>query len=125
MKTPIFFSSVPSAVVFCLLLGWSHPPAFGSQQNAQQTTEGILHQQQAAQRRQRVEQLEQVIQHYQIMEKVYTVGSRGISPGFNPTGRRDMVERVKRAIQYFTRKEHELEQQAAAEERPAQYVQRP
>ena len=59
------------------------------------------------------------------METIYSVGSRGVSPGFNYSGRRDMVERVKRVIADFTQEKQELEHQAAQEERRAQTARHP
>jgi hypothetical protein len=74
---------------------------------------------------QEVEQLEQAIKGSMIMENIYSVGSRGVSPGFNYSGRRDMVERVKRVVANFTQAKQGLEQQAAQEERRAQNARHP
>jgi len=124
MKTPIFVTSAITVAALCLLPFWQCNLAFAGPQEKKNITDKVYHQEKAAQYRQEAEQLQQAIQRYQIMEEIYQKGSRGISPGFNSGGRRDMVERVKRVMQYFTQEEHELEQQAAEEEQLAQCSQR-
>lgn len=110
-----------AAVVYCLLC-WSSAPVFAALRDALPTTASADHWRQAAQYRQEAERVQQVIRRYQILKEIYTTGSRGISPGFNPLGRREMVERVQRVIQYFTQEEHDLEQRAADEEQLAQHT---
>ncbi len=124
MKTPIFVTSAITAAALCLLPFWQCNLAFAGPQEKKNITDEVYHQEKAAQYRQEAEQLQQAIQRYQIMEEIYQKGSRGISPGFNSLGRRDMVERVKRTVHYFTREAREFEQRAAEEEQLAQRSQR-
>ena len=120
MKIPCHLALALTASLFCAHPCWSSPTGTGGPTIATPAEEGALHRQRAVAYLQEAEQLEQAIERYQIMEKIYSVGSRGVSPGFNYSGRRDMVERVKRVIAYFTQEEHELENQAAQEENLAQ-----
>jgi hypothetical protein len=99
---------------------WSSPTGIGAPPQTTPAEEDALHRRRAVEYLQEVEQLEQAIERYQVMEQIYSVGSRGSSPGFNYSGRRDMIERIKRVIAYFTQEEQQLEEQAAQEERLAQ-----
>jgi hypothetical protein len=75
---------------------------------------------QAAEYRQEAGRLNQAIQRYEIMERIYQNGSDRSSGTMNPQGRRLMVERTKRVIQYFAQKKQETERQAAEHEALAQ-----
>jgi len=71
------------------------------------------HRTQAATYRQEASQLDKAIEHYKIMARIYTYGSERPSGTMNPQGRRLMVVRTKRVIQYFTQERQEKERLAA------------
>ncbi len=97
--------------------GWVLPIETEAPLKTMSAHEYALHQERASEYRQEAQQLAQAIERYQIMERLYSIGSRGMSPGFNYSRRRDMVERVQRIIEYFAQKERDLEKRAAQEER--------
>ncbi len=125
MKISSSLAFVLTAPLFWASPCWSSPIEAGTPPETTLVEESALHRQQAVVDLQEAEQLEQAIKRYELMEKMYSVGSRGVSPGFNYAGRRDMVERVQRVIAYFTQEKQELEKQAAQEERLAQNARHP
>lgn len=120
MKTLVFPTSVIIVAAVCLLTFGHRNLAFAQAQGEMEVENNNSHSAQAAKYREEAEQLQQAIQRYQLMEEIYEKGSKGRSPGFNPQGRRNMAERVKRVIQYYTQAKQELEQLAAAHEKLAQ-----
>ncbi len=120
MKISSSLAFVLTALLFYAYPCWSSSTDAETPPKTGPAEESSLHRQRAVADLQEAEQCEQAIKRYEIMEKIYSVGSRGVSPGFNYSGRRDMVERVKRVIAYFTQEKQELEKQAAQEERLAQ-----
>ena len=78
------------------------------------------HRTQAATYRQEAAQLSKAIDRYELLARIYSYGSEW-SPGtMNPQGRRFMVVRTKRVIQYFTQEKQEKERLAADHDALAQ-----
>lgn len=95
-------------------------PVHGEDSSRTLLMNASYHRTQAATYRQQVVQLDQAIQRYEIMARVYQYGSERSVGTMNPQGRRVMVARTKRVIGYFQQKKEETEQRAADHEALAQ-----
>ena len=71
------------------------------------------HRTQATTYRQEAAQLDKAIKRYELMAQIYRTGSERASGTVNPQGRRLMVMRTKRVIQYFMQEKQEKERLAA------------
>ncbi len=78
------------------------------------------HRTQATTYRQEAAQLNKAINRYELMTRIYTSGSERSSGTMNPQGRRLMVVRTKRVIQYFAQEKQEKERLAADHDALAQ-----
>jgi hypothetical protein len=93
--------------------------------NGQELEQNLLgdagyHRAQAMKYRQEAARVDQAIQWYELIARVYQNGSDRSSGTMNPQGRRLMVQRTRRVIHYFAQQKHEHEQRAANHEALAQ-----
>lgn len=124
MKVPLPLTVGITAIIFCLILLWQGNSALGEQPEARWADDAAYHRAQAAKYRQEAEELQHTIQHYQIMAEVYERGSERPT-AMNPQGRRRMVERARRVMQYFSQAKEEMERLAAEHEQMAKVVHEP
>ena len=110
MCTRKFLSLAVVAVGFSVVVS---PPVTAASDEHPSGRDANYYRTQAAEYRQEAVQLGTAIQRYEIMARVYQNGSDRSSGTMNPQGRRLMVQRTKRVIQYFTQKKQETDQRAA------------
>lgn len=124
MRTRRFSMSTIVCGGSCLLLLYT-TQTHGEESEQYLARDAGRHRAQAVKFHQEAGRLDQAIQRYAIMERIYQNGSDRSSGTVNPQGRRLMVQRTKRVIHYFTHKKQDAEQRAADHEALAQALPEP
>lgn len=79
----------------------------------------------AARYRQEATQMRKVIKGHQIAADIYRKGSEDAAAGFNPQGRKQMVQHCEQVIRYYSEAVKELDAMAAAHEALAKQLGNP
>jgi hypothetical protein len=111
-----------SAAVALFLLWGAFAPVLQGQERAQPGEDHVAI---AARYRQEATETREAIKRHQIAADIYRKGSEEAAAGFNPQGRKQMVQHCERVIAYYTDAAKELDAMAAEHEALTKYLRSP
>ncbi len=113
-------SAVDAVALFLLWSGFA--PALRGQES---TLPAEGHMAIAARYRQEATETREAIKRHQIAADIYRKGSEEAAAGFNPQGRKQMVQHCERVIRYYTEAAKELDAMATEHEVVAKQLRSP
>lgn len=103
-----------TASLVAILLLWSgFAPVLRGQEHVPPTEDHLAI---AARYRQEAVETQEAIKRHQLAADIYRKGSEEAAAGFNPQGRKQMVQHCERVITYYTKTAKELDAMAAEHE---------